>query len=588
MKKKITMKPNLKGKKVGKELLLSLQHMFAMFGATVTVPMITGMDISLALISAGIGTILFYLLTKRKVPVFLGSSFAFLPGILAAGYDKGAGNKLAVTIALVCAGLVYVIFAIIIKLVGADKIKKLFPPIVVGPVIVVIGLTLAGNIFLNNIWNPAEATEVLLYGKRLVKGSAGFQGWRYWTTAIITAIVIVVTNAYAKPKSFLKVIPILLGFAVGYVYAMAVGIVNLNPYSKEFIFHKTQDKSIVVFQEIFKSGGEGILGFYVKGWGQLKNGTLATAMLSIVPIAVVTFMEHIGDISANSVVCKKDFMVDPGLHRTVLGDGIATMVSGLIGGPANTTYGENTAVLAITKNYNPRNIFYAALMAVGLGIFTPFAEFIKGIPGPVVGGASVILFGMIAANGLRALVDAKVNFSSTKNMMVVSITLALGLGLGSLSLMGKKIGFHVKGGGLVEISPLAIATLAAIILNLIIPSKRGKTQEEIESTDKPMYSLAGKVIDEEKNIDELPAPEESENAEGTEKLEQKEEMLTIAQDTEQNEEEITLTDNTNEESEKVEETEIKQEEIETKENIIVEKKTKKKTVKGAKKNEEIR
>lgn len=500
MKKGIITK--LKSRPSGKEFLLSLQHMFAMFGATVTVPIITGMDVSLALLSAGIGTILFYLLTKRKVPVFLGSSFAFLPGILAAGYGQ-PGNNLAVMIALFSAGCVYLIFAGIIKAIGVEKIKKLFPPIVVGPVIITIGLTLAGTVLLNNIWNPSLAGKIDLYGFSKLRGDSG---WRYWTTAIITALVIVVTNAYAKPKSFMKVIPILLGFGVGYIYGMAIGIVNFNPNSKQFIFANTYNEGKVPNILVFQRYKE-VWGFWKDGWSHLGNGVLATAMLSIVPIAVVTFMEHLGDISANSVVCQKDFMVDPGLHRTVLGDGIATMASALLGGPANTTYGENTAVLAITKNYNPKNIFIAALMAISLGVFTPFADFIRGIPSAVVGGASLILFGMIAANGLRALVDAKVNFSSTKNMMVVSITLALGLGLGALSLSGKKVGFSIKGGGFVEISSLAIATVVAVILNLIIPSKRGKTQEEKESEDKPLYTLAGKVIDEEKDK-QLEAPNE--------------------------------------------------------------------------------
>jgi len=194
----------------------------------------------------------------------------------------------------------------------------------------------------------------------------------------------------------------------------------------------------------------------------------------IVPLAIVTFMEHLGDISANSTVCGQDFMLDPGLHRTVLGDGVATAVSGLLGGPANTTYGENTAVLAITKNYNPRNIFIAAVMAVVLGIFVPFGELLNSIPSPVIGGASIVLFGMISASGLRCLVDGKVDFSDSKNLIVVSITLAIGLGLGAMSLAGDITGHSALKimVGSVELSPLAIATVVAIILNLIIPNSK--------------------------------------------------------------------------------------------------------------------
>ena len=217
-----------------------------------------------------------------------------------------------------------------------------------------------------------------------------------------------------------------------------------------------------------------------EGIGNLDSGMLVSAILMIAPLAVVTFMEHLGDISANSTVCGKDFMVDPGLHRTVLGDGLATALSGLLGGPANTTYGENTAVLAITKNYNPKNLFYAACIAVVLGIFVPFSEIISSIPSPVVGGASIVLFGMISASGLRALVDGRVDFGDSKNIIVVSVTLAVGLGLGAMSLAGDITGNNVLKImiGEVEISPLAIATVLAILLNLIIPNTKPVSDDD--------------------------------------------------------------------------------------------------------------
>ena len=448
----------------GKDLVLSFQHMFAMLGSTIIVPILAGMSIPMTLIGAGLGTILFYFITKRKVPVFLGSSFAFLPALIMMignnitkeapqfGYVWQT-NSLAVMIALVCAGLVYVVLAGVIKLVGADKVKRLFPPIVVGPVIIIIGMILAPKMFWNNIIGFSEWNNIA--------------PWKSWTTAIVTAGTIVLVNAFAKPKSFLKVIPILLGFVVGYIYSACVGLVS---FAGKFSWD-----NIVIFQHIDKD-----LSFWT-AWNHPELGpAVGKALLAIVPIALVTFMEHLGDISANSTVCGQDFMVDPGLHRTVLGDGIATMVSGLIGGPANTTYGENTAVLSITKNYNPRNVLVAAIMSVVFGVFSVFSCLLGTIPAPVIGGASIVLFGMISGNGLRALTDAKVDFNNSKNMMVVATVLAVGLGLGAMSLAGDITGdtkLKIMAGS-VEISPLAIATVLAIILNLIIPSRKEEEQDE--------------------------------------------------------------------------------------------------------------
>ncbi|HOO61006.1 MAG TPA: solute carrier family 23 protein, partial [Bacillota bacterium] len=276
-------------------------------------------------------------------------------------------------------------------------------------------------------------------------------------------LTIILVNAFAKPKSFLKVIPILLGFVVGYVYALCIGIVNFDGLKAAW-----DAKQFVIFQpDQFKN----TFGFY----GDMRFD--ASAIIAIVPIAIVTFMEHLGDISANSTVCEKDFMVDPGVNKTLLGDGVATMVAGAMGGPANTTYGENTAVLAITKNYNPANIFLAACFAVFFGCFSIFGQAIATIPSAVIGGASIVLFGMISASGLRALVDGKVDFSNAKNLMVVSVILSIGLGLGSMSLAGDITGINtlkimIKG---VEISPLAIATVVGIIMNLIIPDTEKKT-----------------------------------------------------------------------------------------------------------------
>ena len=437
----------------GRDIVLSFQHMFAMLGATILVPILAGLSIPVTLISAGLGTIIFYFVTQGMVPVFLVSSFAFLPALISLVVNDVAkystewqDSVAAVSIALMLAGVVYIILSYVIKVVGVQKIRKLFPPIVVGPVIIVIGMILAPKMFYNNIIGQAVWT--------------GTEPWKQWTTAIITAFTIIGFNAYSKPKSFFKVIPILMGFVAGYIYAAIIGLVSFDG-----VFSAQR---IVLFQSLGDEFG------YFAGYGRLTGTAILNAVLMIVPISIVTFMEHLGDISANSTVCGKDFILDPGIHRTVLGDGLATTLAGFLGAPANTTYGENTAVLAITKNYNPRNIFLAACLAIIFGIFTVFGDLLSTIPAAVIGGASIILFGMISASGLRALVDAKVDFNNSKNIIIVSVILAIGLGLGSMSLAGDVTGdpiYKIMIGD-VEVSPLAIATLIGILLNIIIPNKK--------------------------------------------------------------------------------------------------------------------
>lgn len=469
----------------GKDVVLSFQHMFAMLGATVLVPILAGMSISWALIAAGIGTICFYFISQKKVPVFLGSSFAFLPAlitIVGTGVEKYSPEwnikMLYAALSLILAGVVYVLLSLIIKKVGVSRVKKLFPPIVVGPVIIVIGMILAPKMFYNNIIGMASATA---------------PAWKHWTTALVTALTIICVNAFSKPKSFFKVIPILLGFVVGYIYGACVGLVDFSGF--DFT-------DIVVFQHIHKD-----LGFW-GAWSMFNFADFGAAVLMVVPLALVTFMEHMGDISANSTVCGKDFMVDPGIHRTVMGDGVATIIAGAIGAPANTTYGENTAVLAMTKNYSPRNIFLAACFAIVFGVFSIFGNLLSTIPASVIGGASIVLFGMISASGLRALVDAKVDFDNSKNIIIVSVILALGLGLGAMSLVGDITGdskFKIMLGA-VEFSPLAIATLTGIVLNLIIPNrKEGDAQptyitfDEFKDDDKPVDKTDEILADKEQN-----------------------------------------------------------------------------------------
>ena len=455
-----TIKNNKTTKGFLKTTVLSFQHMFAMLGATVVVPLLANLSIPITLITAGLGTAIFYFMTKRKVPVFLGSSFAYLPALIAIiGHDKPLGSLAwqqamgGLVIAIFFTGLAYLVFALTVRVIGVDKVRKIFPPRVVGPVVIVLGMLLIPSILWNNIvakYALAGATSV---------------AWKEWTTALITLVSIILISAFAKSKSFFKAAPILLGFVIGYLYALAIGLVD---------FSSVQNSDIVVFQSLGS-----LLGFYKYlhfDWN---------AIVMMVPLAFVTLMEHIGDISANSTVCQKDFFVDPGIDKTLAGDGLAIMAASALGGPPQTTYGENTAVLVITENYDPKNVFYAGLLAIFFGIFSIFGSVIATIPSAVIGGASIILFGMISASGLRMLIEHKADIGRTKDLIVVSVTLAVGLGLGALSVAGDIIGaisnYTVDASflkvmiGTIQVSPLAIATLVAILLNVFIPEpKDGK------------------------------------------------------------------------------------------------------------------
>ncbi len=445
--------------------ILSFQHMFAMLGATVVVPILANLSIPITLITAGLGTVIFYFVTKKKVPVFLGSSFAYLPALMAIiGHDKPLGSTAwqqamgGLVIAIFCTGLVYLLFSLIIRLIGVDKVRKIFPPRVVGPVIIVLGMLLIPSI----LWNNIVANYAL--------SGSGSLAWKEWTTALITLVSIILISAFSKSKSFFKAAPILLGFIIGYVYALIIGLVDFTPI---------QNSDVVVFQSLGS-----LLGFYKYlhfDW---------SAIVMMVPLAFVTLMEHIGDISANSTICQKDFFLDPGIDKTLAGDGLAIMAASTLGGPPQTTYGENTAVLVITENYDPKNIFYAALLAIFFGIFSWFGAAIATIPGAVIGGASIILFGMISASGLRMLIEHKADIGRTKDLIVVSVTLAIGLGLGAMSVAADIIGavtnYTVDASflkvmiGSIQVSPLAIATLVAIMLNIVIPEPKDN-QKKVES-----------------------------------------------------------------------------------------------------------
>lgn len=416
-------------KKLGapKMVVLGFQHMFAMFGATVTVPLLTGLDISTTLLFAGLGTLLFHCLTKFKVPAFLGSSFAFIGGYLAvAPLQDGRGNKEMLPYAclgVACAGLLYLVLAGIIKLVGINKVMKLFPPVVTGPIIMAIGLGLAPSAIANCSQN--------------------------WWLAIIALVLIVAFNIFGK--GMVKIVPILLGIIITYIVAAIVG----NGFGVESFaidFSGVKDAAWIGFPIEWSS----------TVFGGVRNSSAAvSAIIAIVPIAIATMMEHIGDVSAISATCNKNYIKDPGLHRTLLGDGFATILASLFGAPANTTYGENTGVLALSKVYDPRVIRIAAYFAVVFSICPKFAAVIESIPIAVVGGISFVLYGMISAVGVRNVVEAKVDFSKSRNTIIAAIILVLALGSNGITIP--------VGSTTISISALATASVVGIILNVILP-----------------------------------------------------------------------------------------------------------------------
>lgn len=414
-----------------KMLLLGFQHMFAMFGATVTVPLLTGLSISTTLLFAGLGTLLFHCLTKFKVPAFLGSSFAFIGGYLAVAplNEDGSGNKEMLPYAclgVACAGLVYLIVAAFIKAVGVNRVMKLFPPVVTGPIIMAIGLGLAPSAVNNCSSN--------------------------WWLAIVALALVIIFNIFGK--GMIKIIPILLGIIGAYLVAVLVG--NVGGVENFAIdFSAVKDAPWIGNPVEWSSTVFG---------GVSDKSKAISAIIAIVPIAIATMMEHIGDISAISATCNKNFINYPGLNRTLLGDGLATTLASLFGAPANTTYGENTGVLALSKVYDPRVIRIAAYFAIFFSLSPKFAALIESIPMAVVGGISFVLYGMISAIGVRNVVEAKVDFSKARNTIIAAVILVVALGLSG------GITFTV-GSVTITLSSLACASIAGIVLNIIFPEK---------------------------------------------------------------------------------------------------------------------
>ncbi len=419
----------------GKMVVLGFQHMFAMFGATVTVPLLTGLSISTTLLFAGLGTLLFHLLTKFKVPAFLGSSFAFIGGYLAVApmvkdaSGKMVGNKELLPYAclgVACAGLLYLVVAALVKIVGVNKVMKLFPPVVTGPIIMAIGLGLAPSAVTNCKTN--------------------------WWLALVALGLVIVFNIFGK--GMVKIVPILLGVIGAYLVAVVVGN-GFGVESFKIDFSGVRDAAWI---------GNPIEWSSTVFGGVHDRPKAISAIIAIVPIAIATMMEHIGDISAISATCNKNYINDPGLHRTLLGDGLATSLASLFGAPANTTYGENTGVLALSKVYDPRVIRIAAYFAIFFSLSPKFAALIESIPTAVVGGISFVLYGMISAIGVRNVVEAKVDFSKARNTIIAAVILVVALGVTG------GITFNV-GSATINLSALACASIAGIVLNLIFPEK---------------------------------------------------------------------------------------------------------------------
>ena len=435
-----------------RDYLLSVQHLFAMFGSTILVPLATGLNPSLALFTAGAGTLIFHLCTKFKVPVFLGSSFSFMPALIAIIKEGGAVHPEQIPYAqggIIAAGLVYLVFALIVYLVGVDRIKKLFPPVVTGPVIVVIGVGLSSTA-INDCTGSADLSQG-------VDGATGL----HIGIALFTLAMVVVFSIFAK--GFFKLVPILLGIASGYLLCVILHFAGV--FTMDFSAIQNSPWINIPFVTV---DGDGV------PFGSIPKFD-AGVILSIAPIALVTFMEHIGDITTNSAVVGKDFLKDPGLHRTLLGDGLATLFAGLLGGPPNTTYSENTGVLATTKNYNPLLLRLAAVFAILLGLFGKFGAVLQTIPAPVKGGVEVVLFGMIAAIGIRTLAEANLDFTNSRNLIIVALILVFGLGIGAIG----GIVVHV-GAVSLTISGLFVAVIVGTIANAVLPL-RSDTEPETQA-----------------------------------------------------------------------------------------------------------
>ena len=429
--------------------VLGVQHVLAMMGSNVLVPLITGLSPSIAILSAGICTVCFHFIAQRKVPTFLGSSFSFVSAMQTnqakftengVVIDQDLKNKImgGQQVAVIMTGVLYCIYSLIVYFVGPTRVKKIFPPVVVGPVIMVIGLTLAPSVINSYIVTPYSSGEMKTYA--------------VWVIVCVTALIILIVSTVARGiwTSF----PVLFGIIGGYIVSACFQVID---------YSKITDAYWILFEpECLKS----TFSFYKKlNWDW-------NSIALICPISIVTFMEHLGDITTNGAVVGKNFFEDPGLHFTLLGDGVALVIAGFLGGPAITTYGENTGVLAITKNYNPKIIMLAGCIAIVIGLLTKIGGIITSIPGPVIGGASMIMFGIIATMGMKVLIINQVNITKAKNMMIAALIVTIGLGFTAGGVI-----IDIEG---INISPLAVCTIVGVLLNVILPDQKDDDDEDDE------------------------------------------------------------------------------------------------------------
>ena len=414
--------------------ILGLQHMFAMFGATVLVPALSGLDVATTLLFAGIGTLLFHLLTKGKVPAFLGSSFAFIGGYNAVRTIGTNADGSAIynndLLAYACfgvaiAGLMYIILSTLFKIFGVKKVMRYFPPIVTGPIIIAIGLTLSSSAITNCRAN--------------------------WLVAVVAILIVIGFNMWGKGMA--KIIPILLGVLGSYIFALIV-----DPAERASVAAAVSSAKWFGLPIFWKNSV-----FHLFA-GPVDSGVLWSAVLTVVPLSLATMVEHIGDICAISSTCGKNFMVDPGFHRTLLGDGLATTLASLFGAPANTTYGENTGVLALSRVYDPRVIRIAACIAIVVSFCPKFAALVSAMPTATIGGVSLVLYGMISAVGVRNVVENKVDFTKSRNVLVAALILVLSIGISYSSAGALQL-------GPISLSGLAVGSIVGIALNAIMPGK---------------------------------------------------------------------------------------------------------------------
>lgn len=409
----------------GKMLVLGLQHMFAMFGATVLVPALTGLSVSSTLLFAGVGTLLFHLLSKGIVPAFLGSSFAFLAGYWAIAPNKEPELLPYACIGVACAGLLYVLMSVLFKAFGPKKVMRYFPPIVTGPIIIAIGLTLSSSAISNCAAN--------------------------WWIACLAIAIVIVCNIWGK--GMIKIIPILCGVVISYVVAALTGGVDFTAVKEAAWIGLPFKYSETVFSVFEKP----------------DVSLIITSIITIMPIALATIVEHIGDISAISSTVGKNYIANPGLHRTLLGDGLATTLASLFGAPANTTYGENTGVLALSRVYDPRVIRIAAYFAILFSFSPKFAALVSSMPTATIGGVSLVLYGMISAVGVRNVVENQVDFSKSRNVIIAALILVLSIGI-KFGTEAEAIVFNL-GNVSISLSGLAVGAIVGILLNAVLPGK---------------------------------------------------------------------------------------------------------------------